>query len=236
MSSADRYVGNELELFAQARNWKAYLASQIQPHLGLQVAEVGAGIGSSTAALASGSRGSWLCLEPDTELAALLRAAVARGALPSSCDVQSSTLAQLEPQRRFDTILYIDVLEHIDDDRAEVLLASERLESNGKLIILSPAHAWLFSPFDAAIGHHRRYTRSTLEAVMPPAMRPLECKYLDSVGLLASTGNRFISRQKLPKPSQVALWDHFMVPLSRVLDPWLRYSLGKSVLGVWQKR
>jgi hypothetical protein len=142
---------------------------------------------------------------------------------------------QLPAEQLFDTILYIDVLEHIEDDRAEALRASEHLAPLGKLIMLSPAHQWLYSPFDRAIGHHRRYTTRSLEAAIPPSLRCIECKYLDAIGLLASAGNRFVSRQSQPRLSQIKLWDSYMVPLSRLADPVFRYGLGKSVLGVWQK-
>ncbi len=235
MSNAEHYGGTELELFAAAHNWKAYVAAQIEPHLGPYVLEVGAGLGGSTAALTTGHTGRWLCLEPDAKLASSLRRAIADGKLPATCEVESFTLASLDASLRFDTILYIDVLEHIPDDRAEVLIASQRLNPGGRLVVLAPAHAWLFSPFDRAIGHYRRYTKRTLETVMPTALKRIECRYLDSVGLLASASNRFVARQSQPKPSQIKLWDGYMVPLSRRLDRLLRYSIGKSVLGVWQR-
>jgi protein-L-isoaspartate O-methyltransferase len=235
VSNAENYIGTELELFATAHNWKAYLATQIEPHLGSRVLEVGAGLGSSTAALMVGRAERWLCLEPDARLASSLRRAIARGTLPAICEVENATLARLDAGLRFDTILYIDVLEHIPDDREEVLIASQRLNPGGKLVVLAPAHPWLFSPFDRAVGHYRRYTKRTLEAVMPQALTRIECKYLDSVGLLASASNRFVARQSKPKPSQIKLWDGYMVPLSRSLDGLLRYSIGKSVLGIWQR-
>lgn len=197
--------------------------------------EVGAGLGGSTKALAGTQTSHWLCLEPDPNLAAALRSSIAGGELPAQCEVRTETLASLNAGLRFDSILYIDVLEHIADDAAETRLAAERLNPGGKLVVLAPAHQWLFSPFDSAVGHHRRYTRDTLRAAVPNGLACLECKYLDSVGLIASAGNRFISRQSQPQPSQISVWDGHMVPLSRRLDPWLGYRLGKSVLGVWQR-
>ena len=56
------------------------------------------------------------------------------------------------------------------------------------------------------------------------------------VGLLASAGNRFIAGSATPSRAQIKLWDGAMVPLSRLLDPFVRHTLGKSVLGVWVKR
>ena len=136
---------------------------------------------------------------------------------------------------RFDTILYMDVLEHIADDRAELARAADQLRHGGHLIVLAPAHQWLFTPFDEAIGHYRRYTKSTLRAAAPDGLTLARLVYLDSIGMLASLGNRLVLKSSMPSPGQIALWDRLMVPLSRVADPFLGYSLGKSVLAVWKK-
>jgi SAM-dependent methyltransferase len=232
---AEHYVGNELELFAEAGNWKRYFASKIRPHLGADVAEVGAGIGGTTALLSQGHQGHWLCLEPDRDLLARIEDAVARGELPG-VDARAATLAELPADRLFDTILYIDVLEHIDDDRGEAARASAHLRPGGKLVILSPAHQWLYSPFDRAIGHFRRYTKASLAAAVPEDLARVELLYLDMVGLLASAGNRFITSSAAPSRAQIKLWDGVMVPLSRLLDRVVGHTLGKSVMGVWAKR
>ena len=59
--------------------------------------------------------------------------------------------------------------------------------------------------------------------------------YLDSIGMLASLGNRLILKSSMPTRRQIALWDRLMVPISRLADPLLGHRLGKSVLGVWQR-
>jgi hypothetical protein len=229
------YCGSELSLFARARNWKEYYAHVILPHLGAEVLEVGAGIGATTQMLCRAGPRRWLCLEPDAQMAADLSADVATGRLPSCCEVRAGTLAALKPEETFDSILYIDVLEHIEDDRGELTGATAHLKRGGTLIILGPAHPRLYSPFDKALGHYRRYTKKKLAAVVPPGLSRVEMIYLDSVGLLASTGNRLLLRRNLPSPRQIGIWDRLMVPLSRVLDPLFAYHVGKSVLGVWKR-
>ena len=62
-------------------------------------------------------------------------------------------------------------LEHIEDDREGLKLAAAHLRPGGRTIVLSPAHQWLFTPFDAAIGHFRRYNRSMLRSISPPELR-----------------------------------------------------------------
>ncbi len=135
----------------------------------------------------------------------------------------------------FDCILYIDVLEHIEADRAELSGAARRLAPGGALIVLSPAHAWLYSEFDRQIGHCRRYTRASLRAAVPSKVEEEAVFYLDAAGLLASLGNKILLRQSLPTARQIAFWDAWLVRASQWLDPLLGHSLGKSVIGIWRK-
>lgn len=229
------YVGNELELFRYATNWKAYYSSMIQPFLGNEVLEVGAGIGATTELLCKGKQMRWVCLEPDAVLASDLNSLLLSGRLPKCCDLQKGTLLNLSETELFDSIVYIDVLEHIESDRTEVELAANHLKPGGFLIVLSPAHQWLFTPFDSAIGHYRRYNKSSLKAVIPGNLQEIKLRYLDAVGLIASLGNKLILKSKMPTLKQIKMWDKTMVPLSKKIDPILQYSLGKSILGIWQK-
>jgi len=231
------YIGSELELFSEASNWKAYCARLIRPYLGEEVLEVGAGIGATTGSLCNGSQRRWVCLEPDTGLARTLEQRIADGRLPECCKVRVGTLRDLSQEEVFDTVVYIDVLEHIEDHETEVKLAATHLREGGTLVVLAPAHQWLFTPFDEALGHYRRYDLNRLPRIIPEEdLYRVKLGYLDCVGLLASLGNRFILKSKMPSRQQIALWDGVMVPLSRLLDPLLRYSVGKSILGIWQKK
>jgi SAM-dependent methyltransferase len=135
---------------------------------------------------------------------------------------------------RYDTILYVDVLEHIERDGEELRMAARYLQTGGHLVILAPAHPWLFSPFDAAVGHFRRYTAAMLRSLTPAGTRLVRVAYLDSVGLLASIANRALLRSELPTQRQIRVWDSIMVPCSQVVDWVTRHRLGKSVIAVWK--
>jgi hypothetical protein len=163
-----------------------------------------------------------------------LARAIGEGRLPACCRAVGGTMADIPPGDRFDAIAYVDVLEHIQDDAAELARAAGHLTPGGRLVVLAPAHPWLYSPFDAAIGHHRRYTRASLSRVVPAGLARVTLRYLDAAGLLASAANRAVLRQRMPERRQLALWDGVLVPLSRVLDPLLGYRVGKSILGVWR--
>lgn len=235
MSVGFEYVGGELELFAGARNWKAYWSKRLATWLGDDVLEVGAGIGSNTSLLVRHARGRWTCLEPDPRLLERARRDHAAASETSRVEHRCGTLASLPPELRYDTLLYLDVLEHIEDDRAELELAAARLREGGRVVVLAPAHQALYAPFDRAVGHFRRYDKSALKALAPRGLRLERLEYLDSVGLLASLANRALLRQALPTPGQIRLWDGWMVPLSRAIDPCVARSLGKSIVGVWRR-
>lgn len=227
------YLGGELELFAKAEHWKRYWAGQLRPFIRGDVLEVGAGLGTNTPLLRGASAGRWVCLEPDSRLVSAMRGRHAQCPLPSETILKTGTLDSLSDEDRFDTLLYVDVLEHIEDDQREIKAAAKHLRGEGKLIVLAPAQEWLLSPFDRAIGHYRRYTRGFLRSLTAPGLRVLRAFYLDSLGLLASGANRFMLRQAMPTARQLAFWDKFIVPCSRILDPLLGYSLGKTVVCVW---
>jgi protein-L-isoaspartate O-methyltransferase len=228
------YAGSELEIFAAASNWKAYYKQIIRKYVGQEVLEVGAGMGSTTAALCEGE-GHWLCLEPDAKLAGRIAQLIAGGGLPACCKAQTGTIRDIPAAKAFDTILYIDVLEHIEDDSNEIRAASERLKDSGFLVILAPAHQQLYTPFDANIGHYRRYNKRTLSALMPRNLAQRSLLYVDSVGGMASLANRYFLRSEMPSRRQIAFWDKTMIPFSKLLDPLLGYRVGKSIIGVWEK-
>lgn len=225
-----KYQGGELDLFAHARNWKQYWAQIIQPWVAGDVLEVGAGIGVNTPILQTGRVRSWLCLEPDAGLAERLRANVVD--IPH-CRALTGDLGAVA-QNRFDSILYIDVLEHIENDREELARAADLLRAGGHVIVLSPALQFLFSDFDGAIGHFRRYNASSLRARTPSTCDLVKLSYLDSVGMAASLANKLILRRSMPALAHIQIWDRFMVPVSRLVDPFLRFA-GKSIIAVWRR-
>jgi SAM-dependent methyltransferase len=230
------YVGDELELFQRATNWKRYYGGHLAPHVSGDVLEVGAGIGGTSRFLCRSDQMSWTCLEPDTRLAARLGAAFEATPLPVRSRVVCGTIADLPQEECFDTILYIDVLEHIENEHAELTQAAHHLRPQGRLIVLAPAHNALYSAFDRAIGHFRRYNRRMLTGAAPSELRLDRAFYLDSVGMLASLANRALLRAEYPTASQIRFWDSTLVMFSRVVDPLCGYRIGKTVVGVWTRR
>ncbi len=185
------YVGTELDLFSQAGNWKRYLGKRLASHLKGHGPEVEAGNGANTATLLPRFPGikAWTCLGPDPRLAGEIRSRALSFPGGGEISVRTGTTGDLSAEERFHTILYIDVLEHIEDEAGE----------------------------------------------LQRVVRHLDLRYLDSFGFFASLAQRGFLKQKMPSMAQVKVWDRFMVPVSRVLDPLSAFQFGKSLLGVWQK-
>ena len=212
------YPGTELELFRHANNWKRYVLAQIRPFVRGQVLAEKT-LDYVRAGMADG-----------------LRRMLERGQLQlGRCTVVEGTMDAVPAEAQFDTILYIDVLEHIEHDASELVTAVARLKAGGHLVVLSPAHPWLYSPFDEEIGHFRRYTKKSLAALRPEGTELVRLRYLDALGILASGANRFLLKKAHVARHDVEVWDRLLVPVSRLVDPLTFYALGKSVLAVWRK-
>ena len=126
-------------------------------------------------------------------------------------------------------------MEHIEDSRREVGRTLEKLAINGHLIVLAPAFQWLYTPFDKRIGHFRRYNKDIMRNEIDGRLKEEKLFYLDSIGLCASIANKLFLHKSLPTLKDIELWDKKMVPISRLFDPLIGYSFGKSLIGVYKK-
>jgi SAM-dependent methyltransferase len=226
------YIGEELEIFQFAENWKRYVAQRVRPYLTGHVLEVGAGLGANTPYLYRKDLQSFLSLEPDSQLCERYRQRKGQRLIPADCELVQGTLQAIPSNECFDSIVYFDVLEHIENDRAEIDRAFEHLRPGGHLVVLCPSYNWLYSPFDAAIGHFRRYNKQMYRRLTDRQL--IRVEYLDSVGLLASIANKLILKQSHPNKTQIEVWDRVFVKLSKGVDRATFHIAGKSLLGIWR--
>ena len=105
-----KYIGNELELFKNAHNWKSYFSGKLRDDIYGDVLEVGSGICANTKYLNNSNVTSWTCLEPDENLINSIEENNTNNIFVNG------TIDSIKDDKKFDTIVYIDVLEHIEED------------------------------------------------------------------------------------------------------------------------
>lgn len=233
MKTGYAYGGNELELFARATNWKRYVSGVIQPFIRGDVAEAGAGTGNFTPFLQPAAVKTWTYIEPDASFRHVIRKKIGDKLLPPG--MLYHKLDEVPAGICFNTIIYLDVLEHIEHDKAEILTMIEHLAPGGHIILLTPAFSFLYSLFDKEIGHFRRYNRRQLKYLFDQRSSIVLSKYLDSAGFFVSLANRMMLKQPYPTLRQITIWDALLIPVSKIADKLFFHSFGRSVILVWKK-
>jgi len=224
----NQYIGDELPIFARALNWKKYWSNLIKQDTFVENSiEIGAGIGSNIPYLLRNSKQLYL-LEPDTLF--YKNYLYPYSLMYDSITVINGTISDLEKKILLDHIYYIDVLEHIENDKLELEKATRILTDKGSIFILVPAHHFLFSEFDQSVGHFRRYTIKSLSQIIPTEYHIVNAKYLDSLGFCLSTVMKIFPKKISPTEKNIQIWDKYLVPLSKLLDKLLSYKVGKSLL------
>jgi len=223
------YTGVDvLHALEEATNYNALLVDLVLRSADgrRRMLDFGAGIGTF-AKLLQNQGIEIVCVEFDTYLAD----ALAREGF--------STFRTLDevPNRSFEFIFTLNVLEHIEDDRTVLELLGAKLTKNGRLLVYVPAFQCLWTRFDEKIKHYRRYRRSDLERLtLSAGLSVRESRYMDSLGFFAALGFKILGNdQGHVSPRAVSLYDRFLVPLSRTLDAFFGRLFGKNVYVVASK-
>jgi SAM-dependent methyltransferase len=212
-----------------AENYNRWLADRARPYVYGHVLDLGAGTGTFTLPLAAGAT-DIVALEPDPLLASVLRSRAA--SLPSIEDVEKEASGFLaSSDARFDAIVCINVLEHIEADGDIVSACFEALTPGAHLLLLVPAHEALFGAIDEMTGHFRRYGASGLRTLLKQTgFEVLDLRHVNPVGALGwIVISRLLRRDQVPL-TPLGTYDR-IVPVLRQLDR-LRLPFGLSLWAV----
>jgi 2-polyprenyl-3-methyl-5-hydroxy-6-metoxy-1,4-benzoquinol methylase len=147
-------------------------ANGITKPLDLDILEVGSGVGQNIPTLQAFGRVEVIEFNP-IALAELR-------AIPGIAKIYETPIP-FNLNQTYDVVCALDVVEHIEDDRRAVQWLTEHLKPGGHLIVTLPAYQWLFSDHDIAVGHYRRYTKQTLNGILPTELVILKSGYFNSV-------------------------------------------------------
>ena len=224
------YQGLELENFDKAVIWRKYIYLLIKKYISNDVLEVGAGIGSFTNNYRKKIRNLTLSEIDDSNFNFLTKKFKDK----NNIKVINSFTGQIS--ETFNTILHLNVLEHIEKDVEEINQALKKLKPNGHLIILVPAHNELYGKFDKAIGHIKRYKIDFFKSLKLDNAEVMELYYLDSLGYFLYYLNKIFFKEEIyPTKLKIFLWDKLFTPFSMILDKLLYYKFGKNVMCVIKK-
>lgn len=219
---------DNLEVMLEAKRYNGFLkllVSKFSADPGTAL-DFGAGIGTFTSALTL-PISQVTCVEPDTQARAFLQT------------LGYNTHADIsEVEAQFDYIFSLNVLEHIEDDGAAARKLFERLKPGATVFIYVPAFNHLRTSMDDLVGHHRRYTRKTLEAVLKDAGFTVEqARYTDFLGYFATLVFKALEQfkgepdGKINKPLLI-VYDRVIFPISRILSVPFSLLIGKNVYAV----
>jgi cob(I)alamin adenosyltransferase len=224
------YPGLELETFDKAKIWRKYIFFLIKKYFKNEILEVGAGIGSFTKNYINEFNNITLS-ETDSKNLDYIKKKFAT----KKIDTSDKLIQNIN--KKFNTIIYLNVLEHIEGDIDEINNALEKLNSNGYLIVLVPAHNKLYSKFDKAVGHVKRYELDFFKKNKFENTELVDLYYLDCLGYLLYYINRiFFKEETYPSKFKVMVWDKFFTPITILIDFLLRYRFGKNIMCIYRKK
>tara|TARA_Y100001936_G_scaffold68954_1_gene67942 strand:- start:249 stop:962 length:714 start_codon:yes stop_codon:yes gene_type:complete len=224
-----QYDGFELEHFDSASNFRQYQISLIKEYIVGSLLEVGAGKGGLAVKYINLTDDITL-IEPDKKLFNFLKKKFKRKKL----SIQNTSIKKIK--KKFDVIIYFDVLEHIKKDLTEVKIASKKINKNGYLIFSVPAFQLFYSNFDKSVGHFKRYNKNDfLEFSKKNNLKIKKLVYYDSIGFLFLILNKIFSLKQTNLKSKVFLWN-LLIPISKILDIITFNTFGKSLLCVFEKK
>jgi hypothetical protein len=141
--------------------------------------------------------------------------------------------------QRFASIVCSNVIEHIQTDNVAVQNLAGALSSQGHLLIVVPAFESLTNDLDRLAGHLRRYRVRDLQRLFALAgLQPVRIDYFNPIGGLGWWVNRMLPHKSLNADAvnkQIRVFDRYVVPLSRLIDPLTKRFFGQSVIAVGRK-
>ena len=158
--AADQVGAATLERMAAAPRYNRWMFDRLRPWVGRRVLEIGAGIGNMSAFLVDRER----VVRTDTERYYLdrLRQRFAGRPHVSVAELRLPAVSSGLGAERLDTVVCLNVLEHIEDDRASLRAMHDLLQPGGRLVLLVPSLRALYGTLDEALGHFRRYVPAEL--------------------------------------------------------------------------
>lgn len=214
--------------------YDAWLFDEFRPHLGWRILEIGCGLGNQITYLLDRDLIAGIDISNESVSEVQRR-------FTGHPNVRAFTLSINDPKvlslghLEFDTLISVNVLEHIEDDELALAHICSLLQPSGKFILIVPAHKWLYGTMDRSIGHYRRYAKETIERkLVKVGLRVIHQKYINMVGALGWLINGRVLKRRFPPVSQLRVINK-LVPILRAIESRIPPLFGVSLLSISQK-
>ena len=236
-SNTIEYFGRDLEAMSFAVNYHRWIIDEIRSFIKSPIIEVGAGSGNFSDELYNVFKELPLfklfAFEPSANMYALLK-----NRFKNVDNIETFNdyfYLEIDLSENINTILYINVLEHIEMDKEELISAYKKLNTGGRVIVFVPALQFLFSSLDKQLGHYRRYHKKQLVTLLKVAGFQVEkVKYFDLVGILPWYIT-FTLMGKIIQPGNVKFYDKLVVPIMSRIEKKFAPPIGKNLLIIGKK-
>jgi SAM-dependent methyltransferase len=230
------YVGKDLEAMSFAVNYHKWILNEFRPFLGKKLVEVGAGTGSFSELLLQEKPEEISFIEP-SEMFQYLQQNLKQVSAGTKINFYRAIFADVRTEiKDADSIIYVNVLEHIEDDRAELKMIYETLVKGGRCFLFVPALMSLYGEFDRKIGHFRRYAKKELEEkCISAGFKILKSKYFDFTGIVPWWVKYKLLKSDSLESGAVTLYDKIAVPVISRFETVFPIPVGKNVLLIAEK-
>lgn len=222
------YTGNELETMSYAVNYNQWILKIFKSYISGNVVEVGAGQGSLSKLFLPYAK-RFVAIEPDENNCRTLSEKF-KG--EDKIKIYNGFLSETKlPFDVVNTVLYINVLEHIEDDHKEMKMVSDLIGKDGYICVFVPAIKKLYGDVDKQVGHFRRYSKSELITLFEKKlkMKIQTIGYFDFAGVLPWYLSTCVLKSNNVSTKNVRLYDKLVVPIMSRVESIFPMPLGKNL-------
>lgn len=236
MAKGFEYTGCDLDVMSCAKNYNQWILSNFSPYINGKVIEVGGGYGNLSELIAKQCT-ALLSVEPDeTNYHIICSKLQGRNHVEVFHGFLSDLLKEKQPTA--DSIIYINVLEHIENEVEELSLAKTALNPGGHICVFVPALQMLYGAIDKQVGHYRRYSKKHLVDLFENRldMRIEKINYFDILGVIPWYILSCVLKLTGQNSTTVKIYDQWIVPVMSRMEKRLKLPLGKNIYIVATKK
>ncbi len=230
------YIVQDQERMHVARRYFRWQHQLAQQAIGSRILEVGCGVGNFTELLAHRELVVAVDSEPACIQSLVENLGARRNVMTAVMDITDPSFPELA-KHRFDSVVCLNVLEHVQDDRLALANLAAVLPEGGKLVLIVPAFQGLYGPIDVRLAHCRRYSKRGLaDLASSVGFETSVSRYMNFIGFFAWWFNARVTKRTKQSSFQIALFDVLIVPWMSQIERFVEPPVGQSIFAILTKQ